>query len=159
MGKEIERKFLLSKLPNLKWENIQLIKQNYLMFNEISELRIREEIGEEFKNKYTLTYKSGGGNLVREENEIEIDKNTYLDLLGKYNSIPIVKTRYQIHIDSKEVIVDVYDDVLNKLVISEIEFKNEDEANSFIPFDWMGKEVTYDKTYKNKNLWKSIQNK
>ena len=48
--------------------------------------------------------------------------------------------------------LDIYYGELEGLITVETEFKSEKEANEFIVPNWYGKEITYDKRYKNKNL-------
>ena len=45
--------------------------------------------------------------------------------------------------------IDLYKD---GLVVIEVEFKNEKDANEFVPLAWMGKEITGDREYSNISL-------
>jgi len=63
-GKEIERKFLLSRLPGHLKGSKERIRQGYVLTTRDGSVRIRKRGGE-----YFLTVKSGGG-LVRDEVEI-----------------------------------------------------------------------------------------
>ena len=64
----------------------------------------------------------------------------------------IEKRRYYMPYGKYTVEIDVYQRSLEGLVVCEVEFPNEDEALSFVPPEFFGKEVTSDKRYKNKNL-------
>ena len=132
---EIERKFLITKkidLSNLKYDDIT---QGYITVDP--EVRVRKK-GE----KYYLTSKSEG-NLVREEREKEISAETYYSLMQDRYYLPYGK--YIIEIDK-------YCSRLDGLIVAEVEFETEEEANLFAPPEWFGREVTYDKRFKNKNL-------
>ena len=70
---EIERKFLVKKIPDLTNLQAIYIEQGYLSFSP--EVRIRKK-----DEKFYLTVKSDG-DIVREEYEIEISQNTYEELI------------------------------------------------------------------------------
>lgn len=72
-------------------------------------------------------------------------------------TIPISKVRRYIDWNGKEITIDIYNGELHGLIIAEVEFKSVEDANKFTIPDWMGSEITNNKTYKNKNLWKQIQ--
>ena len=48
--------------------------------------------------------------------------------------------------------LDVYHGLLENLLVGEIEFESLMDAQSFVPPDWFGREVTEDERYKNKSL-------
>ena len=48
--------------------------------------------------------------------------------------------------------IDKYCSRLDGLIVAEVEFETEEEANLFALPEWFGREVTYDKRFKNKNL-------
>ena len=148
---EIERKFLvvpqlveeeLAKLPSVS------IRQAYLVTDRESgrEVRIRAREG-----TYSLTVKSGRG-MVREEREIALSEAQFLVLLGGAQGRVIEKQRYEVPVGRYQAEVDVYEGHLKGLVIVEVEFPNEEEANAFIAPDWFGEEKTRDATYKNAQL-------
>lgn len=95
-----------------------------------------------------ITYKSGG-ELIREELESTINKNTFENLKPKAKSC-IKKTRYYVPVGKYFLEIDEYNDL--DLITVEVEFIDEKCANSFNPPEWFGKEVTNDERYKNKNL-------
>lgn len=153
MSKEIERKFLIKKLPNLNDKQYkEYIEQYYLSKNP--EIRIRKKIREiDIKNKvtYYMTIKSEG-NLVRDELEFQIYPSVFNQLKAQANDNRIIKTRYYLPCGKYTVNLDVYHSIV--LLTVEVEFRDIEEANSFNPPDWFGEEVTNDKRYKNKNLAK-----
>jgi CYTH domain-containing protein len=121
------------------------------------EIRVRKLIKKE-NYQFTMTIKKGKG-LVREEVELTILEATYNQLLTNNYKIPLRKKRSKIVIEGNEFDYDVY---LNSKEVGlktiEIEFNSEEEANNFIKPEWFGKDVTDDKSYKNQNLWLTIQN-
>lgn len=144
---EIERKFLVKKLPNLKEFKSSNIEQCYINYKPV--IRIRKK-----DNEYFITQKSKG-NLVREENEIKIDIEVYKILISLVKNNTIKKTRYEIPLsNSLKAELDIYKENLEGLFIVEVEFKSKIEAKKFIIPDWFGLEVTTDSKYKNDNLSK-----
>jgi adenylate cyclase len=63
-----------------------------------------------------------------------------------------VKTRMTAPLGSLELEVDLFGGDLDGLVLLEIEFSDETEAESFDPPAWFGREVTGDEAYLNESL-------
>ncbi len=141
---EIEKKFLIKDLPDLsKYEYID-IEQGYLSTNPV--IRIRKK-----NDKYVLTYK-GSGLMVREEIEAALTKEAYYHLLEKIDGRPITKRRYLIPYESYTIELDVFSGHKEGLIMAEVEFPTVEEADSFTPPAWFGKEVTEDSRYHNSNM-------
>ena len=107
----------------------------------IKDARVRKQ-----GRKLTLAFKSDGG-LKRHKVEIPIDESVF-DLLWKLSEgRRVIKTRY-IYFDGKyEIKINAYKNL--PLIVAEVEFLNDKEAESFVP---IGKDVTEDPKYKNRNL-------
>lgn len=151
MGLEIERKYLIKNLPdNLSDFEYHTLIQGYLNTSPV--VRVRKE-----DDSYYLTYK-GSGLLAREEYNLPLDEHSFLHLIGKADGNVISKQRYKIPYAVSEkmftIELDVFDAPFAPLVIAEVEFTDENEANAFIAPDWFDKEVTYDPEYHNSNLSK-----
>lgn len=146
MSMEIERKFLIQTLP----ENLDLyphkeIEQGYI--NREPVVRIRRS-----DDQYILTCK-GKGLMVREEFELPLTKEAFEHMKPKTDGIFIEKTRYLIPYNEKLTIeLDIFHGSLAPLVLAEVEFGSVDEAASFIPPAWFGKDVTNSSEYHNSNL-------
>jgi adenylate cyclase len=147
---EIERKFLIEKVPDLTNVQAIYIEQGYLSFSP--EVRIRKK-----DEKFYMTVKSDG-DIVREEYEIEISQNTYDELASQVRGLVLKKSRYEIPLNKTNVAeLDIYEN-FEELKMVEVEFIDIDSANAFeIPW-WFGTEVTRDKEFKNKNLAKILGN-
>jgi adenylate cyclase len=145
---EIERKFLVEKIPDLTNLQAIYIEQSYLSFSP--EVRIRKK-----DNKFYMTVKSEG-DIAREEYEIEISKSTYEELSSQVKGLVIKKRRYEIPLNEANVAeLDIYEN-LEELTLVEVEFIDIDSANNFeIPL-WFGNEVTRDKEFRNKHLAKIL---
>lgn len=143
---EIERKFLLKELPDdLSRFHRREIEQVYLCTKPV--LRVRKA-----DDSYYLTYK-GTGMMVREEYNMPLTASSYLHLKKKSDGHPITKTRYLIPLGQGLMgELDVFHGILEGLMFMEVEFKNEDQAVSFVPPEWVGEEVTMDEHYHNSYL-------
>ncbi len=100
----------------------------------------------------TLTVKSGGGR-SRVEEELAIEPERFERLWPLTEGRRIEKTRHLVPGPDGHVIeVDVYTGALAGLVVAEVEFAGEADADAFVLPDWLGREVTDDKRYKNQQL-------
>ena len=142
---EIERKYLLKKLPdNLDTYRHRHLEQGYLCTAPV--VRIRKD-----DDRYELTYKSGGM-MVRQEYNLLLTKDSYEHLKNKIDGRLISKKRYMIPYEKYMIELDVFENDLAPLVLAEVEFETEEEANTFTPPEWFGKDVTFSKAYHNSVL-------
>lgn len=158
MGIEIERKFISNvniktflEQINAELLSVLEITQNYIAVGE-EEVRSRAVKTPE-KIEYFLTYKKGKG-LQREELEVPIMEETFIQLNSTYR--PIIKTRTKYKLNDLILEIDKYKDFDFNTV--EIEFSTVEDAESFKPFDWFEQEVTSNKAFKNQHLWKKLNN-
>ena len=144
MAKEIERKFLIN--GSIPWDigEQKLIKQGYIFLSKDKQLRVRIIDHQSF---ICLKYTKG---LVRDEYEIPLLDG--LEILSKCK-FKLEKARNTIRPMSGNYVVDI-DSYPNGLVVAEVEFKSELEANAFVPIDWFGEEITGNKIYSNITLAK-----
>ena len=147
---EIERKFIPNRLPeNLQQYPYHEIEQGYLCTRPTIRIRKMDDI-------YFLTYKSAGM-MAHEEYEMPLTKESYLHLRKKTDGILITKRRYLIPLDASHTIeLDIFKDNLDGIMLAEVEFASIEEANSFIPPEWFGEDVTYDKRYHNSEMSKGL---
>ena len=142
---EIERKFLVEKVPqNLQSYPCRTLEQGYLCTGPV--VRIRKD-----NDKYELTYKSKGM-MVREEHNLPLTKDAYEHLKGKIDGRLISKKRYLIPYESYTIELDIFEGDLAPLILAEVEFQTEDQANSFTPPDWFAEDVTFSPLYHNSFL-------
>ena len=143
---EIERKFLISQLPeNLDSYQHKEIEQGYLSTEPV--LRIRRQ-----DTEYWVTYKSAGM-MSREEYNLPLNQASYEHLREKIDGLLISKTRYLIPYDDKLTIeLDIFHGDLEPLIMAEVEFDTEKEANAFVAPDSFVEEVTYSGKYHNSYL-------
>lgn len=143
---EIERKYLIDKLPeNLSSYACHKIEQAYL--STVPVVRIRRQ-----DDDYILTYKSKGL-MVREEYNLPLTKESYEHLKPKADGIILSKTRYLIPLtDLLTIELDVFDAPYEGLYLAEVEFPDEESANTFIAPKWFGEDVTFSSKYHNSTL-------
>ena len=145
---EIERKFLVRKLPDdLTSYPSAEISQGYLVsLDDGLQVRLRKS-GE----RHSLTYKRGIGN-VREEREVELTAEQFVALWPATEGKRLVKTRHEIPGGDRIVEIDVYHGRHEGLVVAEVEFDTEEAAKDFRPPAWLGDDVTGDPRYSNQLL-------
>ena len=143
---EIERKYLVAKLPDqLETYTCRLLEQGYLNTNPV--VRIRRD-----NEKYELTYKSAGL-MSRQEYNLPLDRESYHHLLGKIDGRLIKKKRYVIPLSSGHTAeLDIFEGDLAPLMLVEVEFQTEDDADSFTAPGWFGEDVTFSGKYHNSYL-------
>ncbi len=143
---EIERKFLIKKLPdNLTSYKARKIEQAYLCTDPV--VRVRRD-----NDVYYLTYKSRGM-IVREEYNLPLTKEAYGHLLAKADGNIITKTRYEIpEKDNLTIELDVFEGKFDGLLLAEVEFTSEEEALGYIPPEWFGEDVSNSAKYHNSTL-------
>lgn len=143
---EIERKYLIRRLPeNLSQYQCKKIAQGYICTNPV--VRIRKS-----DDEYYLTYK-GKGLMAREEYNLPLTQEGYEHMLPKIDGRLIEKSRYLIPLEGKLTAeLDIFEGDLAPLIIIEVEFDSLDAANSFIPPEWFGEDVTESRKYHNSNL-------
>lgn len=142
---EIERKYLIQELPDrLEQYPCRQIEQGYLNTDPVVRIRRTDE-------QYTLTYK-GKGFMVREEYNLPLNRNAFLHLREKIDGILIKKRRYLIPFETYTIELDVFEGALAPLMLAEVEFETEDEANAFVPPSWFGEDVTFSSAYHNSTL-------
>ena len=145
---EIERKFLVRETPrDIETHSAVEILQGYLAVSDDgTEVRLRN-IGQ----AYILTVKSGKG-IRREEREAALSREQFERLWPMTEGKRIEKKRHVISKSGFTIELDIYQGALEGLITAEVEFKTQNEAESFIPPLWLDLDVTLDERYKNKNL-------
>ncbi|GGN97753.1 CYTH domain-containing protein [Saccharibacillus kuerlensis] len=164
MAMEIERKFLLDRTPDeLAAEKVfvrqsqQVIEQTYLALDEQQEIRVRRLVDADTGEvEYTHTFKQGNG-LSREEVEYSITESIYEQLFKASGAVPLTKTRTTGEWNGFTVELDRYDQL--NLTVAEVEFDSIETAQSFIPPDWFGEDISSKREYSNKKVWRDLQSR
>ena len=145
---EIERKYLVKFLPeNLEQYEQKRISQGYICTNPVVRIRRSNE-------DYFLTYKSQGL-MARDEYEMPLTAEAFEHMLPKIDGILIDKIRYMIPLDETHTAeLDIFQGKLTPLRLVEVEFESIEDANTFVPPEWFGDDVTNSGEYHNSNLCK-----
>ena len=150
MGIEIERRFLVE---NEDWKFQIMLSEDFsqaYLNSIVDEWATRVRIIE--NKKAYITLKSSLNGFTNHEFEYSIAIKDAIELLtlSKYK---ITKTRYQLKINKKIWVVDLFDESNSSLKIAEIELSSESEKIN-IP-SWCGKEITGIKSLSNAALAKT----
>ncbi|MGN0480212.1 MAG: CYTH domain-containing protein [Lachnospiraceae bacterium] len=146
---EIERKYLIKNLPvDLTGYKCRIIEQGYLSTCPV--VRVRKD-----NDSYYLTYK-GDGMMCREEYNLPLNADSYSHLIAKADGNIITKKRYEIPLNDLTIELDVFEGVFTGTVLAEVEFPDKETADSFVPPDWFGEDVTFSGEYHNSNMSKRV---
>ena len=150
MGIEIERRFLVE---NNDWKNQVILSQSFsqaYLNSTGDEWTTRVRIID--NNKGYITLKSSLNGFINYEFEYSIPRKDAIELiqLSKYK---ITKIRYQLKINKKNWVVDVFEKSNSGLKIAEIELNSESEEIR-VP-SWCGQEITGIKSLSNASLAKA----
>ncbi|MBQ7546659.1 MAG: CYTH domain-containing protein [Clostridia bacterium] len=154
---EIERKWLV-RIEDIPYDLNTLeayeIEQAYISFRPSIRVRkLRSRSGEE---RYVLTVKAATVDrdaLAREEFELPLDRAAYDALLAKAEGCVICKTRFLVQrADTLVEEIDLFHGALDGLAYLEIEFPSIEYARAFPSPDWVTRDVTADKRFRNSAL-------
>lgn len=152
---EIERKFLINQTDSIdeNCSDVIDIEQIYLIKSDPDIQRRVRSMTTNGHTQYFYTEKKFISSCTREENEREIDKTEYEQLLNQRDCElkPIIKTRKILYFDNQRFEIDCYP-FSTALATLELEIPNEDYEIILPPFISVIKEVTGDKAYSNANL-------
>lgn len=151
---EIERKFLLDLPLNIPIPLLQTSEmcQGYLSSNTPI-VRIRSTKTQNVTS-YKLCFK-GKGSLVREEIELDIPEETFKQL-ETLLPIPTIHKEFYLYAlpDGNKLECNIVEaGSLDEFAYAEVEFTSLEEANSFIPPDFLGKEVTEENGFSMSCYW------
>lgn len=145
---EIERKFLVARMPDVGDARRSSLRQGYVTRPEDSvEVRLRQT-----DDGHVLCLKSGEG-IVRGEREVTLSAAQFDALWPQTEGRRIEKTRWTGPLDDGLVYeLDVFAGDLAPLVMVEVEFPSEEAAARFVPPAWFGRDISDDKRFRNKAL-------
>ncbi|HEY4757536.1 MAG TPA: CYTH domain-containing protein [Chthoniobacterales bacterium] len=148
VAREIERKFLLKRLPpKLRQFRSRAIEQGYLSVkSDGTQIRLRKA-----GRRHSLTIKLGGG-LSRQEIEVDLTRDQFEALWPATAGFRLTKTRYDVPFGKHTVEIDVYRGRNEGLVVAEVEFTDERECRRFQPPDWFAADVSGKSRYSNVRL-------
>lgn len=144
---EIEHKYLVN---HDLWKQVvpdasKAVKQGYLSASAVSSVRVRVLGDQGF-----VTIKGKSTNASRLEYEYEIPLTDAEEMLAKFCSEDIVKTRHYVQHGPHTWEVDEFHGLNSGLIVAEIELNSVDEHYE-LPA-WIDRDVTTDKRYSNARL-------
>ena len=147
-NREIERKFLIDRLPpEIVKARRYPIQQGYLVTEpDDRHVRLRKA-----GRNASLTFKLVRGH-VRDEREIKLTPKQFAALWPGTKGRRLQKTRYEIPWKNFLIEIDVYRGKNKTLVVAEVEFASRAAWRKFKPPKWFGREVTGVKRYSNIRL-------
>jgi uridine kinase/CYTH domain-containing protein len=153
MGTEIERRFLVTNLPegHETFPRIRIDQFYVLNTDDSGSLTRFRRVNNGFR--YYRTVKTGLG-LVRDEDESAVPAEEFEQRLDSKFQIGhmVSKDRYRLPLEPGAGFLDVFLEQLNGLRIVEVEFTTEEAALAFTPPEWFGREITEDHRYNNARL-------
>ena len=150
---EIERKFLIDRFPeSLPLESECEMRQIYISVMPTVRARSKK-VGD--KETFRLTVK-GSGELCREEIETSVTKEQFEALCRVAEKEPIRKLKRCYKLPDGHLLECslVEEGTENEFMYAEVEFESVAAAEAFVPPEYLGKEVTYDNSWKMNNYWK-----
>ncbi len=147
MSTEVERKFLVTDPPDpaMLGPGVRL-RQGYIA--EDGDVQVRVRISAEGA---TLTIKAGRG-LARTEVEVAIPTEEAEDLWPHTRGRRLEKVRHRVALGAVVTDLDVYGGSLQGLCTAEVEFASEEDARSFVPPPWFGRDLTEEPGWDNASL-------
>lgn len=145
MNEEIERKFLVSVVPDGLGAGLRL-RQGYLAVSGDTNVRIRD-----LGDAQVLTVKGGAG-MRRVEVELLLSPAQFDALWPLTEGRRLEKTRYRVPIGIHTAELDVFEGDLHGLRLVEVEFDSVTDAQVFQPPDWFGVDVTGEPQWSNASL-------
>ena len=149
---EIEKKFILKRLPDSLPESYVDIHDHYLIN---SSLRLRVErsptgeiIGRKLTKKERVPSMGAETSVITSLNLTEND----LAALGQLNGLSIKKRRYTLESSDRRIVYDKFQGALEGLLLAEIEFINYEALSKFQLNDVDWEEVTGNSEYSGGNL-------
>jgi CYTH domain-containing protein len=143
---EIERKFIVTEVPNLDGIRSVDVRQGYLAREGDVEVRVRIST-----DRSTVTVKAGHG-LIRSEVEIPLPRSDAEELYQHTVGRQVTKTRHFIDVPGGTAELDVFTGDLAGITTVEVEFDDESSAGAFQPPPWFGREITGDRAWSNESL-------
>ncbi|HSH55376.1 MAG TPA: hypothetical protein VK983_00960 [Candidatus Limnocylindrales bacterium] len=146
---EIERKFLVTSLPDLKSRPSLSYERYYLPSKDGEEVRIQKK-----GDKYEIERKITLSGLSRETLRHSLTQNEYRDLKHEAGK-GIERESYDF---GNGLTVKIYKGRFSGLIRAEKEFSSEQEAADYQPESWFGNEITHSPLGRDKSLL-SLSNK
>lgn len=135
MHNEIERKFLIKKMPDLSNLKSVFYERYYVYCSNDIEMRVQKK-----SDKYEIERKEIINGLKAIKTKLKISKMEFEEL-RKHGAGVILRESYSID-SNPDVSIKLYHGKYEGLKKVEVEFSTEEEARKFKIPDWYGEEIT-----------------
>jgi CYTH domain-containing protein len=140
MHNEIERKFIILEMPNLKGVIPTLQERYFLQRGDLVEERIQkntthEGVRFEYEIKFAISPKE------RKRTRKFITESEFLQLRAKAGQ-SLLRESYSLSKKNPRISIKMYQGKYRGFVFAEVEFDSLKESASFSPLEWMGSEIT-----------------
>lgn len=142
---EIERKFIVSTLPDLSQIQPLEYERYFLHISPTSELRIQRK-----GDRYELERKVSQEEIIDQKYKLPLSQEEFEEL-KKLCTKGLSRRSYIIE-DIPGASLKIYNNVYDGLIRAEVEFLTKEEAEAFIPPEWFGREITGMPLAKDKKL-------
>lgn len=133
---QIDRKFLIEKMPSLFWRRPKVYERYFLQHGDLLEERI-QKCGNQYE--YELKSALSPQEWLRDTRSITREEFEHLRIkCGK----GIVREQYTISKKNPRISINKYTGDYRGLTFAEVEFTTKEEAEYFEPLSWMGHEIT-----------------
>ncbi|EKE06481.1 MAG: adenylate cyclase [uncultured bacterium] len=133
--KEIERKFFIKTSPDISAITPWHSERFFLKGKDDTEERISK-----IQDKFYYDKKNVISAIERNREKKEITENEFNNLKSRaYGST--IRDTYLLS-ENPKITLQIYQGQFKGLIRAEVEFNSIEEADTFIPLSWMGKEIT-----------------
>ena len=133
---EIERKFLVKKLPDLSGYQPISYERYYVHRGDGVEKRIQKK-----GDKYEFEELEEASGLSRTHHKRELTEHEFNQMKGRPEEA-LLRESYVIS-NNPEISIKIYHGRFEGFARVEVEFSSEEEAQAFVPPDWFGEDITY----------------
>lgn len=130
---EIERKFLVTALPNLVDKTPLAYERYFLYIGETFEIRIQKK-----GDQYEFERKGRTGVLMNEKTKFAITKDEF-EHLKQFSTLSLQRESYDL---GNHASIKIYHGTYEGLIRAEFEFDSETAVRAFTPPSWCGPEIT-----------------
>lgn len=131
----INREFLVKAIPKLTVIKEEENHRYYIYIKNGVVIRVQRK-----NANFELERKENVSNHVGESTKIIITEDEYLKLKS-FSQKEVIRTSYR-YLEIPELTIRIYRGNFSGLIRAEIYFKNINDANNFVPYPWLDKEIT-----------------
>lgn len=135
MSKEIERKYLIKQMPNLKDIKPIRYERYYINDNIDNQIRVQKKA-----DKFIIETKTKISDIEYKKEKQEITEQEFLKLIKDCKKL-IIRDSYLIN-EKPNITIKIYHGIYKGLIRVEVEFNNEYEYSNFKIPEWFGKDIT-----------------